>query len=208
MTIIQLHYLVTIRVKVQGWQQCIPVNVLVMEAVLIAKDMGVLLACNLPQSQDTNTQTDASKSRVVLAISPSLDLPERRLETRDQQAIPLMLGNSSSGWATREMGTMFTMGGASYLPWLVGSLEEHPGEGYWLSFNQRLPISYKLGDRLYGLLHHGWLVRDEEDVEGEIAENAVACSDSLYINLRKFWQLKSVSGNTMWPMRNNYLKRK
>ena len=77
---------------------------------------------------------------------------------------------------------MFMMGGVSYLPWLVGNLEEHPGEGYWLSFNQRLPISYKLGDCLYGLLHHGWLVGDEEDAEGEIAEDAVTCSDSLYIN--------------------------
>ena len=26
---------------------------------------------------------------------------------------------------------------------------------------------------VYGLLHHGQLVRDEEDVEGEIAEDAV-----------------------------------
>ena len=64
-------------------------------------------------------------------------------------------------------------GGASYLPWLAGSLEERPGEGYWLSFNQRLPISYELGDRLYGLLHHGRLVQDEEDAEGEVAEDAV-----------------------------------
>ena len=55
----------------------------------------------------------------------------------------------------------------------MGSLEECLGEGYWLSFNQRLPISYKLEDWLYGLLHHGQLVRDEEDVEGEIAEDAV-----------------------------------
>ena len=30
------------------------------------------------------------------------------------------------------------MGGVSYLPWLAGSLEECLGEGYWLSFNQRL----------------------------------------------------------------------
>ena len=71
------------------------------------------------------------------------------------------------------MGTTFTMGGASYLPWLAGSLEERLGEGYWLSFNQRLPIFYELGDQLYGLLHCGWLVRDKEDVEGEIAEDAV-----------------------------------
>ena len=57
---------------------------------------------------------------------------------RDPQVIPLMLGSSGSGWATREMGAAFMMGGASYLPWLVGSLEECLGEGYWLSFNQRL----------------------------------------------------------------------
>ena len=49
----------------QGWQQCVPVSVLVMEAVLIAKDTGVLLVCNLLQSQDMSIQTDASKSRVV-----------------------------------------------------------------------------------------------------------------------------------------------
>ena len=77
------------------------------------------------------------------------------------------------GWASREMGATFTMGGMSYLPWLAGSLEECPGEGYWLSFNQRLPISYKPGDHLYGLLHHGWLVQDEEDAEGEITEDAI-----------------------------------
>ena len=71
------------------------------------------------------------------------------------------------------MDAMFMMGGASYLPWLAGTLEEHLGEGYWLSFNQRLPISYELGDCLYGLLHCGRLVRDEEDAEGEIAEDAV-----------------------------------
>ena len=90
-----------------------------------------------------------------------------------QEAIPLMPRSSGSGWATREMGTAFMMGGVSYLPWLVGSLEERLGEGYWLSFNQRLPISYELGDYLYGLLHRGQLVRDKEDAEGEIAEDVV-----------------------------------
>ena len=40
-------------------------------------------------------------------------------------------------------------------------------------FIQRLPISYELGDHLSGLLHHGQLVWDEEDAEGEIAEDAV-----------------------------------
>ena len=71
------------------------------------------------------------------------------------------------------MDAAFAMAGASYLPWLTGTLEECPGEGYWLSFNQRLPISYELGDCLYGLLHCGRLVRDEEDVEGEVAEDVV-----------------------------------
>ena len=146
---------------------------LVMEVILIAKDMGVLLACNLLQSQDTNTQTNVSENRVALGDLPSLGSPERRLEIMTQEVIPLMLRSSDSGWATREMGTAFMMGGVSYLPWLAGSLEEHPGEGYWLSFNQRLPISYELGDHLYGLLYHGQLVQDEEDMEGEIAEDAV-----------------------------------
>ena len=59
------------------------------------------------------------------------------------------------------------MVGASYLPWILGVLKEHPGEGYWLLFNQRLPISYEVGDWLYGLLHCGQLPRDK-DVEGEI----------------------------------------
>ena len=89
------------------------------------------------------------------------------------EAIPLMPRSSGSGWATREMGAAFAMAGASYLPWLAGTLEERPGEGYWLSFNQRLPISYELGDHLYGLLHRGRLARDEEDAEGEVAEDAV-----------------------------------
>ena len=56
---------------------------------------------------------------------------------------------------------------------MSGILEECPGEGYWLLFNKRLPISYEVGDCLYGLLHHSWLPRDEEDVEGEITEDAV-----------------------------------
>ena len=146
---------------------------LIVVVILIAEDMGALLVCNPLQSQDMNTQTNASESRVVLDNSPSLDSLERRLETTIQEVIPLMPRSSSSGWVTREMGAMFTMGGASYLPWLAGSLEERPGEGYWLSFNQRLPISYELGDCLYGLLHHDQLVRDEEDVEGEITEDAV-----------------------------------
>ena len=47
-----------------------------------------------------------------------------------QEVIPLMLGSSGLGWATREMGAAFMMGGVSYLPWLAGSLEELSGEGY------------------------------------------------------------------------------
>ena len=146
---------------------------LVVGVVLIAEDMGVLLVCNLLQSQEANTQIDASENRVILDDSPSADSLERRLETTNREAIPLMLRSSGSGWTTREMGAAFAMAGASYLPWLAGTLEECPGEGYWLSFNQRLPMSYELGDRLYGLLHCGRLVRDEEDVEGEVAEDAI-----------------------------------
>ena len=163
----------TIKVEGREWLRYVLVNVLVVGVVLIAKVMGVLLVCNLLQSQDASIQTDASENRVVLGGSPSLGSPERRLETMSQEAIPLMPRSSGSGWASREMGAAFAMVGASYLPWLAGTLEEHPGEGYWLSFNQRLPISYELGDRLYGLLHRGRLVRDEEDAEGEIAEDAI-----------------------------------
>ena len=157
----------------QGWLWYVLVNMLIGEVILIAEDMGMLLVCNLLQSQDASTQTDVSVSRVVSVSSPSLGSLERRLEMMIWEAIPLMLESSGLGWATREMGATFTMGGASYLPWLAGSLEEHPGKGYWLSFNQRLPISYELGDHLYGLLHRGCLVRDEEDAEGEIAEDTV-----------------------------------
>ena len=163
----------TTRVEGRGWQRYVPVNVLVVEVFLIAEDMGALPVCNLLQSQDASTQIDESENIVILDDSLNLDSLERRLETTSQEAIPLMPRSSGSGWASREMGAAFAMAGASYLPWLAGSLEEHPGEGYWLSFNQRLPISYELGDRLYGLLHRGRLVRDEEDAEGEIAEDAI-----------------------------------
>ena len=161
------------RVEGRGWLRYVPVSVLVVEVILIAKDMGVLPACNLQQSQDASIPTDASESRVVSGSSPSLDSPVRRLETTSREAIPLMPRSSDLGWASREMGAAFAMAGASYLPWLAGTLEERPGEGYWLSFNQRSPISYELGDCLYGLLHRSRLVRDEEDVEGEIAEDAI-----------------------------------
>ena len=114
----------------RGWQWYVLVSALVMEVILIAEDTGVSLVCNPPQSQDASTQIDASMSRVVLGSLPSSGSPERRLEMTTQEAIPLMPRNSGSGWATREMGAAFTMGGASYLPWLAGTLEERPGEGY------------------------------------------------------------------------------
>ena len=161
------------RVEGRGWLRYVLVSVLVVGVVLIAEDTGVLPVCNPRQSQDVNTRTDVNENRVVLDGSPSSDSPVRRLETTSREAIPLMPQSSGSGWASREVGAAFAMAGASYLPWLAGTLEERPGEGYRLSFNQRLPISYELGDRLYGLLHCGRLVRDEEDAEGEIAEDAV-----------------------------------
>ena len=71
--------------------------------------------------------------------------------------------------------SIYPLGNTPSVPsaWLAGTLEEHLGEGYWLSFNQRLPISYELGDCLYGLLHCSRLVQDEEDAEGEVAEDAI-----------------------------------
>ena len=162
-----------IKVEGRGWLWYVPVSALVVEVVLIAEDTGVLLVCNLLQSQDASIQIDVSANRAVSDGSPNLDSPERRLEMTNREVIPLMPRSSGLGWVTREMGAAFAMAGASYLPWLAGTLEERPGEGYWLSFNQRLPISYDLGDHLYGLLHRGRLVQDEEDAEGEIAEDAV-----------------------------------
>ena len=107
--IIPSQFLTITKVEVHGWQRYILVSALVVEVVLIAEDTGVLLICNLLQSQDTSIQTDASKNRVVSDGSPSLDLPERRLETTNQEAIPLMPRSSGSGWATREVGTAFAM---------------------------------------------------------------------------------------------------
>ena len=70
---------------------------LIVGVVLIAEDMGVLLVCNLLQSQGVNTQTDVSESRVASVDSLSLGLPERQV-MRDLQAIPLMSGSSGLGW--------------------------------------------------------------------------------------------------------------
>ena len=63
---------------------------LIVGVVLIAEDMGALLICNLLQSQDANTQTDVSESRVVLDNSLSSGSLERRLGTMNREAIPLM----------------------------------------------------------------------------------------------------------------------
>ena len=87
--------------------------------------------------------------------------------------IPLMPRSSDLKQSIRTVADVYLMVGALYLPWMLGVLEECLGEGYWLSFTQRLPISYKVGDCLYGLMHHSWLLRDKEDAEGEIVEDAV-----------------------------------
>ena len=52
-------------------------------------------------------------------------------------------------------------------------MTEHPGEEYWLLFTQRLPISYDLGDEIFGLLHLGHMPRDNEDIEGEVIEDTI-----------------------------------
>ena len=85
-----------------------------------------------------------------------------------------LLAHADCSWHIQQMiSNAFTMAGASYLPWMAGALTERPGRGYWLAFNQRLPISYKTGDCIIRLLYLSHLVRDEEDAEGEIAEDAI-----------------------------------
>ena len=44
------------KVMVQEWQLCVLVSVLVVGVILIIKDMGALLICNLLQSQDANCE--------------------------------------------------------------------------------------------------------------------------------------------------------
>ena len=102
------------------------------EVILITEDMGVLLICNHPQSQDASTQINAGKNRIVLDDLPSLVLPENRQTTRIAQAIPLMPQSSDLGQSTRTVANVYSMVGALYLPWMSGVLEECLGEGYWL----------------------------------------------------------------------------
>ena len=134
---------------------------------------GGMLVCNLLQFQDTSIQIDANKNRVISDNLPSLDLQASRPVTRIVPVIPLMPRSSDLERSTRVVTNVHLMPGVSYLSWMSRVLEEHPGEGYWLLFNRRLPISYKVGDWLYGLLHCGQLPRDEGDAEGEIAENTI-----------------------------------
>ena len=63
---------------------------MLIEVILIAEDMGVLLICNHPQSQDASIQTDASKNKIISGDLPSLGLLVNRQVTRTAQAIPLM----------------------------------------------------------------------------------------------------------------------
>ena len=90
----------------------------------------MLLVCNLPQSRDASIQTDANENRVASDNSLNSDLPERTLGMMTREAIPLMPRSSDLEWASREMSAAFAMAGASYLPWLVGTLVERLGEGY------------------------------------------------------------------------------
>ena len=55
---------------------------LIVEAILIAKDMGVLPICNPLQSQDMSIPTNVSESRVVSDNLPNLGSLERRQVTR------------------------------------------------------------------------------------------------------------------------------
>ena len=163
----------TTRVVLWGSKQCAPVNMVIMEVVLIAKDMVALLVCNNQQSQDTSIQTNASENRIVSDNLPDLGLPENRQATRIVPVIPLMPQSSNLEQSARVVANAYSMAGALYLPWMSRVLEECPGVGYWLSFTQRLPISYEVGDHLYRLMHWGCLLRDKEDAEGEIMEETI-----------------------------------
>ena len=90
-------FLVITKVELQGWRQCILVNVLIMGVVLITEDMGVLLICNHLQSQDMSIQTDACKSRIGLGNLPSLALQANSSVMRIAQAILLMPQSSNLG---------------------------------------------------------------------------------------------------------------
>ena len=125
----------------------------IVEVVLITEDMVALLACNHLQSQNTNIQTDANENRIISDDSLDSGLQENRQVTRIAPVIPLMPQSSDLGQSARMVTNVYSMAGTSYLPWMSGVLEERPGEGYWLSFTQRLPISYEVGDCLYGLMH-------------------------------------------------------
>ena len=125
----------------------------VVGVVLIAEDMVALLLCNHQQSQDTSIQTDMNKSRIVSGDLAGLGLQESRQMMRIAPVIPLMPWSSNLEKSARAVMDAYSMVGALYLPWMLGVLEEHLGEGYWLLFTQRLPISYKVGDCLYGLMH-------------------------------------------------------
>ena len=57
---------------------------LIVEVILITKDMGVLLICNHPQSQDASIQTDVSKSRVI-SVMTSLVGRDRGYSHWDQE---------------------------------------------------------------------------------------------------------------------------
>ena len=143
----------TTRVGLQECKWCILVSTVIVEVILITEDMVVLLICNHLQSQDASTQTDVSENRITSDNLPSLGLPENSQVMRIVPAISLMPQSSDLEQSTRAVSDVYLMAGVSYLPWILGVLEEHLGEGYWLLFTQRLPIFYKVGDHLYGLMH-------------------------------------------------------
>ena len=89
------------------------------------------------------------------------------------RVIPFMPQSSNLALATREVGAAFLMAGPLYLPWMSGVLKDYLGEGYWLLFTQRLPISYNLGDCLYGLMRPGQLPCVEEDAKGRPMEDTI-----------------------------------
>ena len=104
---------------------------------------------------------------------PSLGSLESSQGTMHPRAIPIIQSAGGLRHTAQLVQAEFSMAGPSHLAWFSGCLMECPGEGYWLSFDHQLPISYELGDRIYGYLHPGWVLRDDEDAEGEVAEDTI-----------------------------------
>ena len=120
-----------------------------------------------------STPLVVNKSEIGLGGLPSLGLPGNSQEMVSLRTTLLIPSAGNLRYTAQLVQSEFLMAGLLSLPWLLGCLTECLGEGYWLSFDHRLPISYELGDRIFRYLHPGRVLRDNEDAEGEIEEDTI-----------------------------------